>query len=281
MRLRTRHHRRLPFTLVLATLALGVPTTLARAAGTEVEVTSGPSGTIASSTATFAFSYPGATNYLCAMDVVFELKKCNSPFTAEGLLNGPHTFYVLASDTATKATSKLTKRTFTVEVPGGQTEKRIPLGGGGPIVPGAPTIKPAVASPPLLSGVSQSRSRWREGSALARLSAAKPPLGTTFSFSLSEPATVSLAFSRSVTGRVVNGRCVAQTRHNLRKGPCARTLSAGSISLSAKAAVNHLRFQGRLSARSRLAPGRYRVTLSASAGGLTSVPRSLSFTIVG
>ena len=53
---------------------------------------------------------------------------------------------------------------------------------------------------------------------------AKLPVGTTFSFNLNAPASVTLAFRQKVGGRMVGKRCVAQTRRNRGKRRCRRTV---------------------------------------------------------
>lgn len=134
---------------------------------------------------------------------------------------------------------------------------------------------------PVVASVTQSASRWREGSALARITrAARAPRGTTFSFTVNEPAVAHLTFTQALSGRSVAGHCVAQTTHNRTRRSCRRTKLAGTLALAAHAGADHLRFEGRLSATRKLKPGRYTLALSASAGGITSAPRSLSFTIV-
>jgi hypothetical protein len=134
----------------------------------------------------------------------------------------------------------------------------------------------------VVSSLVQSTSRWRAGSALARISraGAKPPKGTTFSFTLNEAATAHLSFTQTRSGRSVGGRCVAQTRHNRDRRACRRTITAGTVTLTAPAGSDHVRFEGRVSAARRLTPGRYTLVLTATAGGLTSVARSLTFAIV-
>ncbi|MFL6110526.1 MAG: choice-of-anchor Q domain-containing protein, partial [Catenulispora sp.] len=110
---------------------------------------------------------------------------------------------------------------------------------------------------PALKAVSQSHSRWRRGNRLAYItSTRKPPIGTVFSFSLSERATVTLTFTRLLPGRRVSrGKCVAQTRKNSHKPHCQRTVNAGSLHLTAHAGMDKLHFFGRLSPTRRLAPG--------------------------
>jgi hypothetical protein len=136
--------------------------------------------------------------------------------------------------------------------------------------------------PPVLRDVRQSVTRWREGGRLAHLSLAKPPVGTTFSFSLSEQATVTFSFTRLVAGRKVGGRCVAQGVGNRAKPACTRRLTAGSLPFSAHGGSDRVAFQGRISSARKLAPGRYTLTITArDAAGLRSAPALLSFTIVG
>jgi hypothetical protein len=58
-------------------------------------------------------------------------------------------------------------------------------------------------------------------------------------------------------------------------------VKSGVLNFSARAGLNNVRFQGRISARKRLKPGRYTLTVTATdSSGQTSAPRSLIFTIV-
>ena len=79
------------------------------------------------------------------------------------------------------------------------------------MVEGASTGAPALS----IRGVSQSHTRWREGSALAqvsrRRSPRRPPVGTTFSFTLNAAASVSLLFTQSTRGQSVGRRCLSDT----------------------------------------------------------------------
>jgi IPT/TIG domain len=146
----------------------------------------------------------------------------------------------------------------------------------------APVLGPALApAKPTVSGFGQSASRWRRGRSLPRISSAGAPLGTTFSFSLSEPATASFAFTQRVAGRRVGGRCVSVGQRNVGKPKCKRTVSVGSFGLTGHAGLNKVRFQGRVSGAKTLKLGAYRVVISArDAQGLQSLPQTLSFTIV-
>ena len=111
---------------------------------------------------------------------------------------------------------------------------------------------------------------------------AKPPIGTTFAFSLSTAASVSVAFTQPAPGRVSHGRCVAPSARNSHGHRCTRTLTKGTLSLAGHAGTNHLSFQGRLSRSRRLARGSYTLVLvAADAFGQRSATRRISFKITG
>ncbi|MGA2469081.1 MAG: hypothetical protein ABSG64_00120 [Solirubrobacteraceae bacterium] len=142
----------------------------------------------------------------------------------------------------------------------------------------SPPPTPAVTSP------SQTHDTWREGNALAQISkktkAKGPPVGTTFSFTLNEAASVTFSFNHSVKGRTVKGKCVAKTKHNSRKKSCAYTATAGTLSFTGHSGTNTVVFDGRVSASDKLKPGHYTLVISATnAQALSSTPTSLSFTI--
>ncbi len=99
---------------------------------------------------------------------------------------------------------------------------------------------------PVISKLSQSRRRWRESGRRS---------GTEFAFSLNEAAKLTLRFTR--------GR-----------------RSAGAIAITGRAGHDTIRFAGRLTRRRRLAVGGYTLTITASADGLRSRPKTLRFTIL-
>jgi hypothetical protein len=180
---------------------------------------------------------------------------------------GPHTFTVTATsgDDQTQSASS----TYTV----------------------LPAPGPPPAPGPLLRDLKSSQHRWREGSALPRISRdtghtpGQPALGTTFSFRLNQPATVKLAFTQQVSGRVVgvngHGECVAQAKHNRQRRSCVRTVTAGGLSLKAPSGAENIGFAGRVTPTHELSPGSYTVTITATnAAGASSPPKSLRFTIV-
>jgi fibronectin-binding autotransporter adhesin len=143
------------------------------------------------------------------------------------------------------------------------------------------TINQASAAP-TLTGFSQAHTTWRAGGALAVFTKAakRPPLGTRFSFTLNEAATVSLVFTHSAPGRRSGARCVAVTTKNRMGKSCKRTLTV-TLSHSAHSGKNTIAFQGRISSASKLGPGHYTVTATATnSARQRSKPSSLSFTIV-
>jgi hypothetical protein len=115
-------------------------------------------------------------------------------------------------------------------------------------------------TPPQLTNVRQSHRRWREGTKLAKFaSGTQAPVGTTFRFNLSESATLQFVF---------------------RQQRCGHRCAHGALNYSAAAGARKLTFQGRISHKKRLRPGRYKLTITAFSAGLTSTPQTLRFTIV-
>jgi hypothetical protein len=148
-----------------------------------------------------------------------------------------------------------------------------------PLAQGAPVFAPAK---PAVTGLGESAVRWRRGRSLPHISSASSaPVGTTFSFSLNEPAAATFTFTQSVAGRRARGRCVTPNPGNAHKPRCKRTVTVGSFTASGNAGQNKVRFQGRLSSAKTLKPGTYAFSVTAhDAHGLKGVSRSISFTIV-
>jgi CSLREA domain-containing protein len=145
------------------------------------------------------------------------------------------------------------------------------------------TAVAAAAGVPVLTKVAESNHSWRDGPLLASVAgkAKRPPVGTTFSFTLNEAARVSLSFAQRVGGRKVKGKCVAQTKKNRHKHACKRTVTRGAVSLLAHAGANKAIFQGRISHALKLKPGVYVVVITAkNSTGQRSAPARLSFTVV-
>jgi streptogramin lyase len=129
---------------------------------------------------------------------------------------------------------------------------------------------------PRVSGARRSSSRWREGGRRKK----KPPIGTTFSFTLNEQASVRFLFTQIATGRRVKGRCVAKTKKNHAKPVCRLIVSRGTLSFIGHSGTNKVFFRGRLSGSKKLRPGRYTLVIVASVAGRSSAPVRLRFTIV-
>jgi hypothetical protein len=100
-------------------------------------------------------------------------------------------------------------------------------------------------------------------------------------FTLSDPARVSLTFTQQLAGRQVRGRCVAQARSNRTRPACKRVLTLGSLSFGGRAGTNRVSFQGRLSPTRKLLPGRYTLLINArNSAGKRSATARLTFAIV-
>jgi len=138
-----------------------------------------------------------------------------------------------------------------------------------------PPERPAVVSHP-----TQSHKVWRRGSHLISTARRRPPVGTTFKFTLDKPALVRLDFTQKVPGRKAGGRCVAQNRHNRHHRRCTRTVVRGTFSFLGHAGTDSVRFQGRVTPSKKLKPGRYTLVITAiTPGALTTTSRKLTFTI--
>lgn len=139
------------------------------------------------------------------------------------------------------------------------------------------TLRDAIK--PSVSSVSASPRVSRLGSALPRLARRRrPPVGTTISWQLSEPAPTRISFAQPRRGRKKGKRCIVGRPTGKR---CSFLAIRGSLVVSGKAGKNKLKFQGRLSAKRRLSPGTYTVLFSArDAAGNTSPTRTTAITLV-
>ncbi len=132
-----------------------------------------------------------------------------------------------------------------------------------------------VAVRPTISRLRESTATWLEHHS-ARSGLA---VGTRFSFSLDQPATLTFSFMRTQTGRVAAGRCAAATAANSGARNCTRQLPAGTLTLRAHAGTGALAFAG-MTSSGALAPGRYTVLVSAiGVGGQRSTVQSLHFVV--
>jgi hypothetical protein len=215
--------------------------------------------------ATFTQGQAVAASYRCTASASATITTCTGPVASgvpiDTTTPGQHPFAVHATDTdGLSATQTVT---YTV-------------------APGKGTVAHP-ATKPSITALKQSRSVWRTGGRLAHISShrRKPPLGTTFSFALNEPARVTLNFMQRTPGRRLHGKCVHPSGSTKGQPRCTQTHAAGTLSLPAHRATNHIRFQGRLTATKRLGPGTYTLTITATDGARqTTTSRVLAFTIV-
>src|SRR4051794_1439785 len=116
--------------------------------------------------------------------------------------------------------------------------------------------EPVVTPPaPAISSLTFTPATFRLGSFLPTATSAakrKLPVGTKISYVVTDATTVSLSFAR------------------LRKG--RRAVAAGTLRRKVVTGINRLRFSGRLSAKRKLRPGRYRVTAVAKSASGKSAP---------
>jgi YVTN family beta-propeller protein len=180
---------------------------------------------------------------------------------------GKYTVILMVTDTAgTSMTQVFTGQTVSLN--------------GGPQARITHTITIA-AIRPAVTQVSQSHSVWREGNKLPTIARkSRHPVGTTFSFTLSEQAGVSFTFTQKVGGRKVHGRCVAPTKQNRHKRACRRTVTRGTLLFNVPGSQYKVFFDGRLSRSKKLAPGHYTLVIVAKVGGKSSSAKTLRFTIV-
>ena len=147
----------------------------------------------------------------------------------------------------------------------------------------------------LLAGLRESHKRWREGRAEPRISAflarahkrrthprKRLPVGTTFTFTLTEPAPIAFSFKRFAPGRRVRGHCVAlhdvRARARARLEHCSIATTVATLHFTGHRGLNSVRFEGTVSRRKILRPGRY--TLVVVATDESAVAQRVSFTIV-
>lgn len=152
----------------------------------------------------------------------------------------------------------------------GSTEASVTIGSSDPDA--APAGAAAITELRVVPG------RMRLGRSLPRL--ARSVSSGQIRFRLSDDATVALGFARAVPGRRVGGRCVRPRSGAERR--CTRYVRLkGAIRVRGRKGLNLVRFQGRLSRRRSLAPGRYRLTATVpGTSGRPSAAPSVRFTLL-
>ena len=208
--------------------------------------------------ASYRRGQPVTADYSCTAPGGVAVTACAGPVAKGSAIDtaslGSHTFTVNAksSNGATASRSAL----YTVTVTG-----RPSVGMASPLIGGA-----LATETPIIGDVSETAKTLRESNALAHISAKKkrPGVGTTFSFTLNERATVGFSFTRHAAARKVHGRCVAQTKKNRDKPRCTRTIAAGALTFPGHPGTNKVRFAGRISNTNKLRPGRYTLQITAT-----------------
>jgi hypothetical protein len=120
----------------------------------------------------------------------------------------------------------------------------------------------------------------RRGRAETPVASQKRRRGTTFRYTLSEPARVVFGIRRARPGRRVGRRCVKPTRRNRARRKCTRYVLVRRFAVPVGATSIRKRFSGKIGRRS-LKPGRYQATLIATdAAGNASAPKRLRFRVV-
>ncbi len=150
----------------------------------------------------------------------------------------------------------------------------------------APAPQPPTTTPPTvnttvaLTKLKVSSRVFKRGALLPALT--RSTRGAHLRFSVDRPATVRFRFAKGTAGRKVGRSCVKRTRRNAAKKRCVRyTAVPGSFSVKLAAAGDYrVRFEGRITAKRSLQPGRYQVTATATGtDGKTSAPVKATFTI--
>jgi hypothetical protein len=128
-----------------------------------------------------------------------------------------------------------------------------------------------------------SRARFHRGRHAATISTSKgTKAGTTISFRLSGAGTVTLSFQRVQAGVLVGRRCLAPGKGHARGRRCSRyTAIAHAVARAGHAGLNRVHFEGVLDGGARLAPGGYRLSLSARGpAGSANAAQHPTFTLL-
>jgi hypothetical protein len=140
------------------------------------------------------------------------------------------------------------------------------------------TVLPLTA--PIVTRASMTNKRFRVGSGPTAIIAAAAR-GTSFTFTLKAPATVTIAITRQVAGRRQGKRCVAASTPRAAHGKrCTRAVKAGALTrANLPNGPSAIAFSGRIGKRA-LKPGAYTATVSARNAKGRSKPVVLRFAVV-
>ncbi|MGZ4332243.1 MAG: hypothetical protein ACXVXL_30120 [Solirubrobacteraceae bacterium] len=141
---------------------------------------------------------------------------------------------------------------------------------------------PPVATVARITSLSETSSTFaaaRASTPLTGRTARRHQRGTTFSFSLDQPATVTVSIQRISPGRLVRRACQPATRARRHKPRCTLHTTVATLTRTGHTAVNKLPFTGRISNKA-LSPGRYQARFTATDSAGTSKPLTIAFSIV-
>jgi Tol biopolymer transport system component len=146
-----------------------------------------------------------------------------------------------------------------------------PVGAPAPQV--APTAATGDTTAPRITGLALAPRSFRVSRAHGRAA-------TAISLRLSERATIEGTVERLHRGRRANGRCTLPSRARRGAARCTRFVRVGTaFTRRARAGLNRFAFDGRLRGRT-LAPGRYRLRVTArDTAGNTSPPSHITFRV--
>ena len=135
---------------------------------------------------------------------------------------------------------------------------------------------------PVISSLRLSATRFRVSRHAATIARRRAtPSSTTITFGLSEAATARLRFESPRRGVLAGPRCVARSRAHRSGRRCTFYALAGALSRPAHVGTNRIAFYGMLDGRARLAPGPWRLVLSASSSaGTATAPQRPAFTVL-
>jgi len=151
------------------------------------------------------------------------------------------------------------------------------LAAGGAAGAGAPPSPPV---PPVVTGLRVSLSAFRAARSGPTIAAPSLRAAARVSYTLDAPASVRLTVQRAARGRKAGGRCLPRAAGD-RGGPACTLFVAvrGSFTRVRPAGADRFTFTGRIAGRA-LAPGRYRIVATPSAGGRSGRPARARFRIV-
>ncbi len=193
----------------------------------ETTITSGPSGTVATSTVDFGFSSDEAgSTFECSVNGA-AFAACASPLHRSGLADGPFTFAVRATDPAGFVDPTPASRTVTIAVP------------------------------PSITAFSFAPRSFFVGPGRTAISAAKKKkrrTGTKITADGDRGRHVRIAITRQLPGRRVGKSCRKPTRSLRKRKACKRTVTEGTLTRRAKGTTTKITFTGRVG-KTRLAVG--------------------------